>query len=95
MWFTQTMGYIQKEIANPFITVQKDEGIHPAAKPVHFLFTLSQSLFQYKTIPYIVMSPMLSFIGEIPWENTMVNPIPWVRKTVGQHTSPRTPRQGE
>ena len=28
---------------------------------------------------------MLSFIGEIPWENTTVNPIPWVHKTVCQH----------
>ena len=44
MWFTQTMGYIHKEISSPFITVQKDEGLQPAAKPLHFLFTLSQSL---------------------------------------------------
>ena len=51
MWFTQTMAYIHKEIASPFITVQKDEGIHPATKPLHFLFTLSQSLFQYNTMP--------------------------------------------
>ena len=39
MWFTQTMGY-----------VQKDEGIHPSAKSLHFLFMLSQSLFQYNTM---------------------------------------------
>ena len=39
-----------KKFANPFITVQKDEGIHPVAKPLHFLFTLSQSLFQYNTM---------------------------------------------
>ena len=26
-WFTQMMGYIHKEIASPFIIVQKDEGI--------------------------------------------------------------------
>jgi len=45
------MGYVHKEIASPFITVQKDEGIHPAAKPLHFLFTLSQSLFQHNTMP--------------------------------------------
>ena len=45
MWFTQVMGYVHKEIASPFITVQKDEGIHPVAKPLQFLFTLSQSLF--------------------------------------------------
>ena len=45
MWFTQMMGYVHKEIVNPFITVQKD------------------------------------------WENSRVNPIPWVRNTVGQHTS--------
>ena len=51
MWFTQTMGYVHKEIASPFITVQKDEGIQPAAKPLHFLFMLSQSLFQYNTHP--------------------------------------------
>ena len=81
------MGYVHKEIARPFITVQKDEGIRPATKPLHFLFTLSQSLFQYNTIPYIVAFTMLSFIGEIQWENSRVNLIPWVRKTVGQHTS--------
>ena len=34
---------------------------------------------------------MLSFIGEIPWENTMVNPIPWVRKTVDQHIPKKIP----
>ena len=49
------MGYLHKEIVGPFITVQKDEEIHPAVKPLHFLFTLSQSLFQYNTIPYTVV----------------------------------------
>ena len=39
MWFTQTMGYIHKEIASPFITVQEDEWIQPTTKPLHFLFT--------------------------------------------------------
>ena len=52
------MGYVHKEIASPFITVQKDEGIHPATKPLHFLFTLSQPLFQYNTVPStITMEP--------------------------------------
>ena len=55
MWFTQTMGYVHKEIASPFITVRKVEGIQPATKPMHFLFMLSQSLFQYKIIPYTVV----------------------------------------
>ena len=67
------------------MTVQKNEGIHPAAKPLHFLFMLSHSLFQYNTI--LSHFTMLSFIGEIQWENPRVNPIPWVCKTVGQHTS--------
>ena len=49
------MGYVHKEISGPFITFQKDEGIQPAAKPLHFLFTLSHSLFQYNTIPYSVV----------------------------------------
>ena len=56
------MGYVQKEIASPFIIVHKYEGIHPATKPLHFLFTLSQSLphnhrdcLQYKIIPYTVV----------------------------------------
>ena len=49
------MGYVHKETASPFITVQKDEGIQPAEKPLHFLFTVSRSLFQYKIIPYTVM----------------------------------------
>ena len=40
-WFTQTMGYVHKEIASPFITVQKDEGTQLAAMPLHFLLTLS------------------------------------------------------
>ena len=43
-WFTQMMGYVHTKIASPFITVQKDEGIQLAAKLLHFLFTLSQSL---------------------------------------------------
>ena len=84
------IGYVHKEISNSFITVQKDEGIHLAAKPLHFLFTLSQSLFQYNTIQYNTIHSrvtMFSFIGEIPWENTTVNPIPWVCKIVGQQTS--------
>ena len=53
------MGYIHKEIVNPFITVQKNEGIQPAAKLLHFLFMLSQSLshnhkdcLEYNTIQY-------------------------------------------
>ena len=91
MWFTQMMGYVHKEISSPFITVHKDERIQPAAKLLHFLFMLSQSLpqrlftIQNNTIHSIVT--MLSFIAEIPWENTTVNPIPWVHKTVGQQTS--------
>ena len=93
-WFTQMMGYIYTEIASPFITFQKDEGIQPATIPPHFLFTLSQSLSHnhrdclqfYNAIHSPVT--MLSFIREkIPWENTMVNLIPWVRIIVGQHTS--------
>ena len=56
------MGYIHKEIASPFITIQKDEGIHLAAKPLHFLFTLSLPI-QYNTI--VIHFTMLSFIGEI------------------------------
>ena len=40
------MGYVHTKIANPFITVQKDEGIQPAAISLHFLFMLSQSLSQ-------------------------------------------------
>ena len=40
-WFTQTMGYAHKEIASPFIIVQKDEGIQPIAKLLHFLVMLS------------------------------------------------------
>ena len=87
------MGYVHKEIASPFITIQKDEGIQPATILLHFLFTLSQSLshnhidyLQYNTIPYAVVLQCFYFIGEIPWENTTGNPIPWVRKTVGQQT---------
>ena len=95
-WFTQTMGYIHTEIANPIITVQKDEGIQPTAIPLHFLFMLSQSLtesqrlftmLQYNKKPYTDVLQLFSFIGEIPWENTTINPIPWVHKTIGQHTS--------
>ena len=69
-WFTQTMGYVHKEIASPFIIVQKDEGIQPTAKPLHFLFTLSWPLSHnnryclqcYNTIH--TRFAMLSFIGE-------------------------------
>ena len=56
------MDYVHKEIASPFIIVQKDEGIQPAVKPLHFLFTLSQFLpnnngyfLIYKIIPYTVI----------------------------------------
>ena len=64
------MGCVHKEIASPFIIVEKDEGIQPAAKPLHFLFTLSQSLLHnhrdclqcYNAIQSHVT--MLSFIGE-------------------------------
>ena len=77
-WFTQTMGYVHKEIASPFITVQNDEGIQPAAKPLHFLFTLSQSLphnhkdcLQYKIIQYrVVLQCFLlygKYHGKILW----------------------------
>ena len=68
-WFTQMMGYVHTEISIPFITVQKDEGIQPTATPLHFLFTLSQSLSHnhidclqcYNTIRIRVT--MISFIG--------------------------------
>ena len=43
-WFTQMMGYVHKEISSTFITLQKDEGIQPATKPLNFLFTLLQYL---------------------------------------------------
>ena len=63
-------GYFHKEISSPFITVQKDEGIQPTTKPLHFLFTLSQSLSHnhidclqcYNTIQSRVT--MIYFIGE-------------------------------
>ena len=62
MWFTQTMCYVHLEIASPFITVQKYEGIQPTEIPLNFLFTLSPSLshnhrdiLQYNTIPYIAI----------------------------------------
>ena len=65
------MGYIHKEIASPFFTVQKDEGIQPAAKPLHFLFTLSQSLphnhrdfLQYKIIPYTYVLQFFLLYGK-------------------------------
>ena len=69
------------------------------ALPLHSLTVYLP--IQYNTIHSHVT--MLSFIGEIPWENATVNPIPWVCKTVGQHTSqnffsrapPWTPSQGE
>ena len=103
-WFTQTMSYVHTEIANPFIIVQKDEGIQPAAIPLHFLFTLSHNqrdcLQCYNTIQYHTQSYYNAFLlqGKYHGKNTMVNPIPWVRKTFGQQTSqknfPRTPRWG-
>ena len=69
-WFTQEMGYVHTEISSPFISIQKDEGIQPATKVLHFLFTLSQSLSHnhrdclqfYNTIHNYVT--ILSFIGE-------------------------------
>ena len=69
-WFTQEMGYVHTEIASPFITVQKDEGIQPVANPLHFLFTLSQSLSHnhkdclqcYKIIQYPTQSNYNDFL---------------------------------
>ena len=69
-WFTQMVGYVQKENSSPFITIQKDEWIQTVAKPLHFLFMLSQSLSHnhkdclqcYITIHSHVT--MISFIGE-------------------------------
>ena len=59
------MGYVHIEIASPFITVEKDEGVQTVAIMLHFFFTLSQSLshnhkdclqcyntLQYPTQPY-------------------------------------------
>ena len=81
---------VHKEIDSPFITVQKDEGIQPAAKPLHFLFTLSQSLsHNHRDCLQCNNTPCYNaffYRGKIPWENTTVNP-PWVHITVGQHTS--------
>ena len=77
------MGYIHKEISNPFIKVQKDEGdttcSKTAALPLHAL-TVSLLIQNNTTHSRVTM---LSFIGEIPWENTTVNPLPWVRKHLG------------
>ena len=64
------MGYVHTEIANPFITIQKDEGIQPAAILLYFLFMLSRSLSHnhrdclqcYNTIQIHVK--MLYFIKE-------------------------------
>ena len=44
-------------------------------------------MLQYNTTPYIGILQWFSFIWEIPWENTTINPIPWVRETIGQQTS--------
>ena len=104
MWFTQTIGYVHKEITSTFITVLKDEGIHPAAKLLHFLFTLSQSLFQCNTIQYHIQ---LIYNALFYRGNTMGNilgltqyhgpAILWAnthpKKISG--APPRTPRQGE
>ena len=79
------------------------------ALPLHALtvsLTQSKRLFtmlQYNTIPYPAVLQCFYFIGEIPWENTTVNPIPWVRKIVGQQTyqnillgaTPPNPKVGE
>ena len=68
------------------------------ALPLHALtvsLTQSQRLFTIKNNTIHSRVTILSFIGEIPWENNTVNPIPWVRKAVGQHSFPVTPRQGE
>ena len=64
------MGYIHKEISSPCITVQKDEGIQPVAKLLHFLFMLTQSLthnhrdcLQFNNTIHSRVT-ILSFIGE-------------------------------
>ena len=95
------MGYVHKEISNPFIIVQKDEGIQPTAKLLHFLFTLSKSLSHnhkyclqcYNTIHNHVT--ILSFIGE-----KYHGKIPRLTQYHGSakllsNKHPRTPKQGE
>ena len=60
------------------------------ALPLHTLIvspTQSHGLFTIQNNTIHNRVTMIYFIEEIPWENTTVNPTPWVRKTVGQHTS--------
>ena len=68
-----------------------------------FSHTITKIVYNTKEYHTQDRVTMIYFIGEIPWVNTTVNPIPWVCKTIGQHTSqknflgalPRTPWQGE
>ena len=79
------MGYVHKEIANPFYySPERWRDTLYSKTTALLLHALTVSLpIQYNTIPS--WFTMLSFIGEIQWKNSRVNPIPWVR----------TPRQGE
>ena len=81
------MGYVHKEICQSFYYSPERWRDTPCSKtatlPLHAL-TVSLPI-QYNTI--LSHFTMLSFIGEIQWENSRVNPIPWVRNTVGRHTS--------
>ena len=92
-WFTQTMGYVHKENASPFTTVQKMKGYNlhknrcTSSSSSHSLsHTIIEIVYNY-IIPCTTVLQCFSYIWEIPWANTTVNPIPWVCKTVVQQTS--------
>ena len=82
------MGYVHIEISIPLLlyhpTRWRDTTCNnPIALPLHSLtvsFTQSQRLFYNATIQYTTLLQCFLFIGELPWENTMGHPKPWVHK---------------
>ena len=83
-WATPT----QKLPVLYYYTIQENEGIQPTTTLFHFLshshglpHTITDIVY-IATIPYIAVLQCFPFIGELPWENTMGHPIPWVHNTL-------------
>ena len=91
------MNDFHTKIASPFLLPSiKIQGYnlqqyrYTSSSCSHGLSHTIIEIFYYATIQYntiISCFTMISFIGEIQWENSRVNPIPWVCNTVRQHTS--------
>ena len=82
------MSYIHTEIVSPLLLHYQSKWrdttySNSIALPLHFLtvsLTESQRLSYNATIQYTSVLELFPFIRDLPWENTLSHPIPWVCK---------------